>query len=771
MKIFIKLIIATIFLNFLFFLSYGQTEEIIFVEDFESGWGSWWADNGLWEVGVPIVGPTIAHSGTNCVGTDLDGNYPSNSNTRLISPYIDLPSISGEDIIQLKFWHWFRLDETNYAGSGWQRDFCYIQISVAGGDWQNILSEINGWSTVWSQVCLDLSEYAGSNIRIAFYMTSTYSANDNGWYIDDVEICYGPQIFNNPEDFETGIGDWSADNGLWEVGIPNIGPESTHSGQQCVGTDLNGNYPQHANTRLITPSLTLPALSGDDRIQLKFWHWFCLDETSYAGSGWQRDYCYVQISVDGGEWQDILSDICGWSSVWSQVCLDISEFSESSVRIAFYMTSTHSANDIGWYIDDFEITVGPQLFNNPEDFESGIGDWSSDNGLWEAGIPVIGPLSTHSGQICVGTDLNGSYPQHSNTRLISPEIVLPSISGEDIIQLKFWHWFRLDETNYAGSGWQRDFCYIQISVAGGDWQNILSEINGWSTVWSQVCLDLSEYAGSNIRIAFYMTSTYSANDNGWYIDDVEICYGPQIFNNPEDFETGIGDWSADNGLWEVGEPILGPSNAHSGTFCIGTDLDANYPAHANTRLISPEINLNPISGQIPMLFFYQWFIIENNDDKGLIQLSVNGGEWQTVSSPITGANETWSQYGLDLSTYIDSTIKIAFYFTSDHNTVYSGWYIDDIRIEGIINTDVKQNKFESANIYPNPITNQSSITFTNPNLSKYKLSIFNISGNKVFEMHNITSNKIEFERGKLQKGVYLIELNGEKIFRGKMVVK
>ncbi|MCD4697507.1 MAG: T9SS type A sorting domain-containing protein [Bacteroidales bacterium] len=75
------------------------------------------------------------------------------------------------------------------------------------------------------------------------------------------------------------------------------------------------------------------------------------------------------------------------------------------------------------------------------------------------------------------------------------------------------------------------------------------------------------------------------------------------------------------------------------------------------------------------------------------------------------------------------------------------------------------------NIYPNPFSNKTTIKFSNPNHSNYKLSVFSISGNKVFEMDNIQSDKIEFKKGNLTKGVYLIELKGEKVFWGKMVVK
>ena len=80
-------------------------------------------------------------------------------------------------------------------------------------------------------------------------------------------------------------------------------------------------------------------------------------------------------------------------------------------------------------------------------------------------------------------------------------------------------------------------------------------------------------------------------------------------------------------------------------------------------------------------------------------------------------------------------------------------------------------KYQLVKNYPNPFSNKTTIKFTNSNHSNYKVSVFTISGNKVFEMDNIKSDKIEFKKGNLPKGVYLIELKGEDVFRGKMIVK
>ena len=557
------------------------------------------------------------------------------------------------------------------------------------------------------------------------------------------------------EDFESGWGSWWASNGVWEVGIPTVGPASANSGQNCAGTILNGNYPSYANTRLVSPQITLP--SG--HVRVKFWHWFDM------GSG---DWGDVQISTDGINWETVTSPVFDGSSTgWTQVCVDISAYAGSTVRIGFRFVSDYPYSGAGWYIDDVSVVSGPENFVNPEDFEIGVGDWYGDNGLWQVGITTVGPASAHSGQNCAGTLLHGNYPSYANTRLVSPQITLPS--GH--VRVKFWHWFDM------GSG---DWGDVQISTDGINWETVTSPVfDGSSTGWTQVCVDISAYAGSTVRIGFRFVSDYPYSGAGWYIDDVSVVSGPENFVNPEDFEIGVGDWYGDNGLWQVGITTVGPASAHSGQNCAGTLLHGNYPSYANTRLVSPLITLTHLPGQQPELFFWHWYIMESGE-QGRVQISVNDGPWQSVpgfGGPYNGSNTSWSQSYVPLSAFVDYTIRIGFYFTSDYPYSASGWYIDDVRIEGIIITGVEENqniftdKYILSQNYPNPFNPETTISFSIPQNGKVDISIYNIKGQKIKTLADgnlrIGHHKVIWngknENGKLvSSGIYFYKMETDK---------
>ncbi|KPK84201.1 MAG: hypothetical protein AMS27_10595 [Bacteroides sp. SM23_62_1] len=74
-------------------------------------------------------------------------------------------------------------------------------------------------------------------------------------------------------------------------------------------------------------------------------------------------------------------------------------------------------------------------------------------------------------------------------------------------------------------------------------------------------------------------------------------------------------------------------------------------------------------------------------------------------------------------------------------------------------------------IYPNPLRDVSTIIFPNPAGSEYTLLIMNLSGKVVRRIENITTSSFLIERGDTESGYYLIELKGNKVYRGKMVIE
>lgn len=479
----------------------GMTDLVeVWSENFEGGGVDWFADNGVWQVGESTRISASPISGGKLAGTVLNGNYPDNTNSRFISPEIQLPNVdvAAGEVLQLRFWHWF---------STWLEDPGVVQISVEGAEWDTVSNVFNWSSNAWTRYIVeDLTVHAGKRIRIGLKFFSNNSSTGLGWYVDDLSIVKGvPNWDNQQEDFSEGIGGWYTNNGVWEIGNTTRVSASPVSAGNIAATVLNSNYPDRAEARLISPVFQLPDLAAGEVLQVRMWHWF---------SSWLEDSGVVQISVDGSNWQTLSLPFNWASNAWTHLIIDISQFAGSAnVRLGFLFTSNASSTGLGWYIDDISIVKKADIvLRNPEDFEKGIGDWHTDNGVWEVGTSTVIPDRDNRGQVA-GTVLNGNYPDRAEARLISPEFSLLPEPGETP-RLRFLHWF---------STWPSDSGEVQISVNNGDWQRIAGPFSGAAGAWSQFIVpDLSPYVSSNVRLGFLFTSNTSSTARGWYIDNINI---------------------------------------------------------------------------------------------------------------------------------------------------------------------------------------------------------------------------------------------------------
>jgi len=74
-------------------------------------------------------------------------------------------------------------------------------------------------------------------------------------------------------------------------------------------------------------------------------------------------------------------------------------------------------------------------------------------------------------------------------------------------------------------------------------------------------------------------------------------------------------------------------------------------------------------------------------------------------------------------------------------------------------------------VYPNPMHNIATLVFPNPEGKKYTLIVLNLAGKVVRKIEDITTSRFILNKENLTKGYYLIELRGDKVYRGKIVVE
>ena len=492
---------------------------------------------------------------------------------------------------------------------------------------------------------------------------------------------------------------WEITAGVWEMGNPTTGPGAPPpgGGTNVAATVLNGNCPEGVDTWLIRrQSFRVP----ESNPRLRFRHWFNFN--------WD-DYGQVQVREVGGEWETLATypQVLWTCGRWEPASLSLAKYAGKELQIAFLFHSSVHSNGReyvaeGWYLDDVEIVSAPLEFRNPENFESpDFWDlWYTDNGVWEVGVPTGAPAERHDGSQVAGTIIDGNYCDAyfgRDSRLISAWAQIPAVPNP---RLRFRHWFNF---------YWDDYGQVQVREAGGEWETLATypQVLWTCGRWERASLNLSKYAGKELQIAFLFHSSVHSNGKeyvaeGWYLDDVEVVSAPLEFRNPEGFEApDFWDlWYTDNGVWEVGVPSHGPTNAFQGVRVAGTILDGDYcDAYygRDSRLIGPWLHL-PLAGS-PTLTFQHWYDF-SLDDFGAVEVRTPDGSWEEVSRFTANSAGKWYPASSSLAKYAGKDVQIAFRFHSQINSngrsyVAPGWYLDQLEIRtGLLRVEPEAILFE-----------------------------------------------------------------------------
>jgi len=86
-------------------------------------------------------------------------------------------------------------------------------------------------------------------------------------------------------------------------------------------------------------------------------------------------------------------------------------------------------------------------------------------------------------------------------------------------------------------------------------------------------------------------------------------------------------------------------------------------------------------------------------------------------------------------------------------------------------TGYQQYSTQPIMVYPNPFNTSTTVVFPNPNEKEYRLVVTDLSGKVVRSIDNITTSSFILQKENLEKGLYLIELRGTRIYRGRIVIE
>ncbi len=287
---------------------------------------------------VDILGPSF--SGTTDYGNTTDTQGPYEIETTMVE-------YSGVEEVTLRY---------NANGAGWQT----VALESQGGN--DYRAEIPGQP---------------HNSMVVYYLYGRDTAGNiqmdpPGGPAEPYTFWVLPPILS--ADIETAGTGWphyvveSGFNDQWHVSTArNHTPGGTQSWK--FGDTGGGEYTELADGALETEPFTLP-----DGGTLTFWHWMEAEESS-SYPGYAYDGGLLEISIDGGAWQDVAPEggythlireggtpgpfpaetpVFSGSFDWKQETVDLSGVT-GEVRLRFRFGSDGAVQAEGWYVDDIEV--------------------------------------------------------------------------------------------------------------------------------------------------------------------------------------------------------------------------------------------------------------------------------------------------------------------------------------------------------------------------------------------------------------------------------
>jgi hypothetical protein len=348
------------------------------------------------------------------------------------------------------------------------------------------------------------------------------------------------------DDFEGAVGGWSVDNGLWALGVDTVA--RWHSPQRVYGTEINGRIPNDTYTTRLYRIVTLPAVSSNQELRLRFWSWFDRQNSVRAS-------VHVKVDTGGGhftDWKRVTQEMTTVRSPWTSCSVELTQFSGKQIYLGFALSATYSgpypAGGLGWYIDDVKVVKTAVSSATPVAWDFEVDStmcrdyyekWWGDNFLWQLGNSTL--VQPRIDTTCAGTVLNGNIPNDTyTTRLVSPPVLIPPNSGSGM-RLRYFYAFNR-ENNVTAT------VEFSIDSGGGRWSDFQDTLAGpytANTSWARTSQIIPvSLAGKRVQFGFALNATYSgpypAGGLGLYIDDVDIFHAdslpriPVVFRFPKD---------------------------------------------------------------------------------------------------------------------------------------------------------------------------------------------------------------------------------------------
>lgn len=274
-----------------------------------------------------------------------------------------------------------------------------------------------------------------------------------------------------------------------------------------------------------------------------------------------------------------------------------------------------------------------------------------------------------------------------------------------------------------------------------------------------------------------------------------------------DFDDGsLREWVIDSS----GSPLSGwgltSARVYSGRFAVNSNPGRVYPLHGNMALaLAFPLNFSQVTGlrQVSISFAEQRYFAPDQQDYGVLEISVDGGQSWISQREFRGTQTQWQiQHEVHELFHGNPDVRLRFRVVTDSlpNAPLPGWFIDQVRVVESVAVGVQERAefqaipkdFALRQNFPNPFSvnaaaaNFTALRFDLPAPAEVTLSIYDLLGRRIATLvherknagaHFLRWNGADENGRRVAAGIYLYRLQaapagGEDVFQAvrKMVV-
>ncbi len=291
--------------------------------------------------------------------------------------------------------------------------------------------------------------------------------------------------------------------------------------------------------------------------------------------------------------------------------------------------------------------------------------------------------------------------------------------------------------------------------------------------------------------SFEDTTSCPVSVSDFSTDEVSKAFGWSSFGNTPDYFNSCNSGIVGVPLNFFAEQDAATGNAYCGLYNYAGTL---YKEYIGCQLLSPLLNSTKYYVSFKVSLSGRYGHCESSKigcrfstiPYSTLSLPMQNNFAQVFSSTIISDTLNWvtisgnfiadsSYQYIILGNFFDNT-------QTDTSNCYGGssyFFIDDICVSTDSNycstwTGLKdKTSFDTFKIYPNPASQSATLEFNNPSKKKCTLTLYDLHGQVLRTVINITTERVEIERHSLTSGLYFFQLrtDNEIIIRGKLTME